>query len=281
MESVLAILLSILIFTFGAAVGSFLNVVIYRIPEGEEIFKKKSHCPACKAILSPFELIPIFSYLGLWGKCKNCGQPISLQYPIVETTTALLFLASFFLWQQKFGANPLFLPQLFHFFLIISVLISVFAIDAKHKIIPDSVVKVAIAASFILILASFLVQLFASGLLPNLLSSYAIDFSYRLASALGVSLFFILLIVVTAGRGMGWGDVKFGFWLGFAYSAPRIFQVLFLSFFTGAVFAIFLIIIKKKKFGENLPFGPFLSLAGVISLFFGEILLDWYLKGFG
>lgn len=289
-----SILLSAFTFFVGAAFGSFLNVVIFRLPKGEDIFKKRSYCPHCKKPISTFDLIPIFSFFVLLGKCRKCGKPISVQYPAVELVTACLFLASFLLWQAKFGLSWQFIPQLLHYFLIVSVLIGVFVIDAKLGIIPDKIVKFALIISALLILATYLgdflsiylglvktapelSKYFFPSLFVNQAKFAGLDFGIRLLAGVFVSILFTGLILVTAGRGMGWGDVKLGFWLGFAFSFPQTFLVLFLSFVTGAAVSIVLILSGRKKFGQTIPFGPFLAAGAAISLFAGDLILVWYL----
>ncbi len=288
----------VLVFILGAAVGSFLNVVIFRVPAGIEIFKKRSRCPNCATPLKAFELIPILSYIFQKGKCRTCGKPISIQYPAVEVVTGILFLASFINWGQKFGFVFQFLPQLFLGFLIVSVLILVFVIDLRFGIIPDQVVKFAFAGCLILILASFLWPILADflGFIlattefgkyaqgPEILAQVkfaGLDLVMRLATALLVAAFFGILILVTSGRGMGLGDVKFGFFLGFIFSLPQIFTVLFLSFVIGAVVSLLLILAKLKNFGQTVPFGPFLATASLAVLFAGDDILAWYLAIIG
>lgn len=256
---------SALVFIFGAAVGSFLNMVIFRLPKNIEIFRKRSFCPKCKATIAPFDLIPIFSYLALSGRCRYCQKKISVQYPLVETATALLFLLSFLIWEKQFGTNFSFLPQLLHLFLIVSVLIVIWIIDARFNIIPDSVLMFAILTSIALIVLS---------------GANFSDILLRLETASGAFVFFGVIILATLGRGMGAGDAKFAFWLGLIFPFPQITQVLFLSFVTGAIFAVILIVFKKAKFGQTIPFGPFLSLGALISLFFGDQILQWYLGNF-
>lgn len=292
------ILLSVLIFILGACVGSFLNVVIFRLPKGEDIFRKRSYCPNCRKRLAPIDLIPMASFLILGGRCRTCGKPISIQYPVVEAVTGILFLASFISWGEKFGFVFQFLPQLLLWFLVVSVLILVFVIDLRFGIIPDQILKFAWLGSLVLILAGYFWPILANffdltkataefgryllePLLLTQLKFAGFDLVTRLTAALLVAAFFGILILLTRGRGMGWGDVKFGFFLGFIFSLPQIFSVLFLSFVIGAGVSLILIIAKIKKFGQTVPFGPFLATASLIVLFFGERILNWYLSIIG
>lgn len=276
MESILLfITLSLLVFVIGAAVGSFLNVVIARVPKGEEIVRKWSYCPKCKKTIDVFDLIPIISYFLLLARCRNCGEPISLQYPIVEFATGSLFLLSFLTFNFQLSiSNFHLLPHLLHQFFIISVLIVVFVIDAKAGIIPDSVVKTALIVSLLFVVVG---SITATGFSQNTLAAIVAELVPRILTAASVAGFFGLLILATAGRGMGAGDAKFGFWLGFVFGIPKIIQVLFLSFVTGAVVAIFLLLTKRAKIGQTIPFGPFLAAGALVTLFAGDRILQWYL----
>ena len=256
------IAISSLVFVTGAAVGSFLNLVIFRLPKNIEIFRKRSFCPKCKVTIASFDIIPIFSYFALGGRCRSCQKKISAQYPLVEIITVLLFLVSFWAWEKRFGANLSTFPELLHLFLIVSVLIVIWVIDARHNIIPDSVLVLAIFGSIVLIILS---------------GSNFSDILLRFETAVGAFVFFGVIILATLGRGMGVGDAKFVFWLGLIFPFPQIIQVLFLSFIAGAIYAVILIVAKKAKFGQTIPFGPFLSFGALISLFFADQILQWYL----
>ena len=183
-------------FIFGLIVGSFLNCVIYRLEIGKSALKGRSFCPHCQHQLKWQDLIPIFSFLILRGKCRYCKKPIFWQYPLVELITGILFLLFF----------------IFHFsffiFIISSFLIIIFVYDLKHYIIPDKIIYPAIVIAF-------LYQLFNHwSLIINHL-----NFIY---SALGASFFFLLIVLASRGKGMGIGDIKLGFLMGLILGWPNI-----------------------------------------------------------
>ncbi len=246
------IIFDLIIFIFGLAIGSFLNCIIYRLEKNETFLKGRSYCPHCKHILGWQDLIPLFSFLILKGKCRYCQQKISWQYPLVEIATAALFLAGF---------NPQnFLFSIFYF-LITSFLIIIFVYDLKHYIILDKVI-------YPLIGITFLYQLFGSGqpLLNPLLSAFLAAF------------FFLLIVLVSRGNWMGIGDIKLAFFMGLFLGFPNILFSLFSAFFIGAIIGIGLIISGKRTLKSEIPFGPFLVTGTFLALFFGEKIINWYLN---
>lgn len=247
------------IFLFGLAIGSFLNVLIDRLPRGESVSKGRSHCEKCKKILKWHDLIPVLSFIFLKGKCRYCRTSLSFYYPAVELTTGILFAAVF---SFVGGGNINFITiinfiTVIYYLLITSSLIVIFFADLKYGIIPDKVVLPAIGAA--------LGYLFLSSQLSTL--------SYFL-SAFGACLFFLFLFLVTRGRGMGFGDVKFAFLMGLILGFPNIIIALYIAFLTGAVLGCILILWGKKKLiGESIPFGPFLVFGTGAALFFGADIL--------
>jgi len=239
-------------FIFGLIVGSFLNCVIYRLEIGKSALKGRSFCPHCQHQLKWQDLIPIFSFLILRGKCRYCKKPIFWQYPLVELITGILFLLFF----------------IFHFsffiFIISSFLIIIFVYDLKHYIIPDKIIYPAIVIAF-------LYQLFNHwSLIINHL-----NFIY---SALGASFFFLLIVLASRGKGMGIGDIKLGFLMGLILGWPNILVALFLAFLIGAIIGIGLMISRKKTLKSEVPFGPFLVTGTFLALFWGQNIINWYLN---
>jgi len=226
----------ILIFIFGLITGSFLNCVICRLFSGDNPFKGRSFCPHCHHQLSWQDLIPLFSFMVLKARCRYCHQKISWQYPLVELSTAILFVLTFH--QIHYSLS------LFYYFLIISFLIVIFVYDLKHYIISDKIIFPAIAVSFIF-------QIFRSSNLNAFLNP--------LLSAVLPALFFFSIVLISKGRGMGVGDVKLVFFIGLFLGFPNIIPALFLSFFTGALVGVILIITGKKGLKSEVPFGPFLT----------------------
>ena len=271
----------LLIFIFGLAIGSFLNVVIYRLKTKEPISNSRSHCMKCKTILNWYDLIPVFSFIFYKGKCHYCGKKISWQYPIIEVVTGLLFVfvilnnssvipnifsvipAKAGIQTWIIGSSPImtiFAGMTFEL-IIISLLIVIFVYDLKHYIIPDKIV-------FPGIIISLLYQVFNN------------NFYYPILAGLLASGFFLFLVLITKGKGMGLGDVKFVFLMGLILSWPNIIIALFLSFLFGAIIGILLIIIGKKKLKSQVPFGPFLVGSTIITMFYSCFIIDFLIKYF-
>jgi len=250
---------SILLFIFGAVVGSFLGVVIDRLPKGKTIVKGRSHCDYCKHTLSGFDLVPVISFLALRGKCRYCHSSIGWSTFLIESITGLLFVITFLFEQSSFESQLFsiaFFTSLLYYLYIVSSLIAIFFIDLEHGIIPNKIVYPAVVVSLI-----YLAAFHATSLPQYLLSSLAAFF------------FFFLLYIFTKKKGMGLGDVKFAFLMGLILGFPGIVIALYIAFLTGAFIACMLVLWRKKKFGGGtVPFGPFLVGGTLVSLFAGEIL---------
>ncbi len=243
----------ILIFILGLAVGSFINVLIDRNSTDESIIFGKSHCDNCKKNIAWYDLIPVLSFIFLFGKCRYCKSRLSLYYPTVELSTGILFVATFYF----LPSTSYFLLSILYSLFIVASLISIFFIDLKYGIIPDKIVYPAIAVSFLYLLYA----------MPYTLYSH-------LLSALGAFVFFLILFLVTRGRGMGVGDIKLAFLMGLILGFPEIVVALYLAFLTGAVAGVILILWRKKKLrGSTIPFGPFLVLGTILSLFYSDFFI--------
>jgi len=240
-----------LIFIFGLAIGSFLNLVICRLKTKETILSGRSHCPKCGTVLKWFDLIPVLSFVFSLGKCRYCGKRISYQYPIVELATGLLFALIFFYFKNTI--------DILYYSTIISLLIVIFAYDLKHYIIPDKIV-----------FPGMIIALFYQVLNNNLY--------YPILAGLLASGFFLFLVLITKGKGMGLGDVKLAGLMGLVLSWPNILIALFLSFLFGAVIGIILIIGKRKKLKSQVPFGPFLVGSTIITMFCSCFLISLLIK---
>ena len=245
------ILFNLIIFLFGLLIGSFLNCLIYRLEEGRSFLKGRSFCPRCKHELQWQDLIPIFSFLILRGKCRYCSQKISLQYPLVELATGLLFV-SFFIFHFSF-----------FIFIIACFLIIIFVYDLKYYLIPDKIIYPAIAVTF-------LYQLFRISDFKLLVNP--------LLSALPASLFFLTIVLVSRGKWMGVGDIKLAFFIGLFLGWPNILVALFLAFFIGAIIGVGLIVTGKKTLKSEVPFGPFLVAGTFMAMFWGQNIINWYLN---
>ncbi|HRY52535.1 MAG TPA: prepilin peptidase [Candidatus Portnoybacteria bacterium] len=257
----------VLIFIFGLTIGSFLNVVICRLATGEEIVKSRSHCPHCGHVLSWLDLIPLLSFILLRRRCRYCQKAISLQYPLVEIITGALFVLAY-----KFvEPNSLFIFQLALNWYIAASLVVVFVYDLRHYVIPDKVLWPAIGAAFLLAISkSWLLTGGLAGFYPYLFSAF------------GAAAFFLSLVLITRGRGMGIGDIKLAFLMGLLLGWPGIFMALFLAFFIGAAAGVLLMLLGKKTMKSQIPFGPFLVFGTMGVYFAGERFFDWlyFLLGF-
>lgn len=252
------ILYLIVFFILGSAIGSFLNVVVDRATRGESIMGR-SYCEFCRAELSTIDLVPIISFVALGARCRYCKKKLSWQYPLVETLTAVLFTFSF--WVAMTGSS-FDLVTLFYWFLLISVSVVVAVVDFKFQLIPTSFVY---GASLVSLFYNYLV-------LPSPL------FIDHLLAAFGASAFFLLIVLITRGRGMGQGDIVLAFMIGMVLGIESTIASLFLAFLTGAVVSVFLIILGRKKFGNTVPFAPFLIFGFIFCLFWGQAFLAWYFK---
>ena len=268
-------MLYFLIFIFGLSVGSFLNVVICRLETGESIISSRSHCPQCGAVLKWYDLIPLLSFIFLFGKCRFCRKKISWQYPAVEIATGLLFLSvilsvpSVILSEAKnlavFIQDPSLTLRMIFYLITICFLIIIFVYDLRHYIISDKIVLPAITIAFIYQL---------SNLYPNPVEEYKLLIPYLLA-ALGASSFFLLLVLFSRGKWMVMGDVKLDFLMGLILGWPNILTALFLAFFSGAIIGVALIIFGKKGLKSQIPFGPFLSGATILVMLCGQYSVNW------
>ncbi len=243
-------------FLFGAMIGSFLNVCIYRLPREESIVTPGSHCPQCQRPIRFYDNIPLVSYLLLRGKCRYCGAPISPQYPLVEGLTALSSLCLF----VKFGPSWSYL----FYFVFIAGLIPITIIDLYHQIIPN-VISVP-------------------GIGVGLLASFFLPQMTFFDSLLGVLVGGGTLFLVATGyqwlfkrEGMGLGDVKLLAMIGGFLGWKSVILTIFLSSLIGSVSGILLMLMRGKNLKYAIPFGPFLSAGAVLSLFYGERITRWYL----
>jgi len=265
------------VFIFGLFIGSFLNVLSDRFPKGEAVVKGRSHCDKCRKTLVWHDLIPLLSFVFLKGKCRYCKTSLSFYYPIVELTTGILFMlttffvfngSQFFPLRQVFEEQAIFnfqlLIPLIYYLFIVSSLIVIFFADLKYGIIPDKIIFPVIFISIIYLILN---------------TQYAV--LSHLFSALGACLFFLFLslIKIKKRESMGIGDVKFAFLMGLILGFPNIIVSLYIAFLTGAIVGCILILWRKKRvFGTSIPFGPFLVTGTLGAIFYGEILIQGFLR---
>ena len=247
--------MTVLIGLVGAAIGSFLNVVIYRLPLGESIVSPGSRCPSCERPLAPWENIPVVSWLILRGRCRTCGTKISPQYPLVELLTAAAFAGVALtrgvdedLWLQ--------LP-------FVAMLVAVAGIDLEHKIIPN---KIVLPAAIYAVAVAAVVE---RSHLPELLIAGAAAFTFLLVAALAYP------------AGMGMGDVKLAGVMGL-YLGLSVIPAMLVAFLAGSVVGIGIMAKHGTAEGRKrgVPFGPFLALGGIVALLCGPELIDLYRDNF-
>ncbi|MDP2641473.1 MAG: prepilin peptidase [Candidatus Yanofskybacteria bacterium] len=245
-----------MIFGVGLSAGSFVNALVFRLEHGRSLLGR-SQCPQCGQQLSWTDLIPFISFLLLRGKCRSCKSTISLQYPIVEFATGLLFLLLYI------HVISLSFPQIVVLFGIVTLLAAIFLYDLKHMLIPDVLLYPAIGLAL-------LWRFFESWPLSHG------EWAHLAASALGAAFFFFLIYALSKGRAMGFGDVKLAFFMGLFLSWPSLLVALFFAFFSGAFVGITLVGRKKKALRSEIPFGPFLIAGTFFALLWGKDIFDWY-----
>lgn len=240
---------------FGLVIGSFLNVVIHRLPRGESIVRPASRCPGCGRPIRAPDNIPVLSWLLLRGRCRSCGMRISAVYPAVELLTAALFV----LYLRRFGPTWGLIPQL----ALASAMIAVVFIDLEHWIIPDAITLPGMGAG-----------LLATPLLPHTLQEGVIGL-------VGGGLFFYLVAEISfrilKREGIGGGDIKLAAMMG-AFLGWRLLTVaIFLALLTGSAVGLALMAAGKRGRKDAIPFGPFLASGTVLAGLWGERLIGWYL----
>lgn len=263
------LIISLILFFLGAAVGSFLNVVIYRSLNHESWVTGRSRCDHCRKKISWYDNIPLFSYLILRAKCRFCKKPIALTHPVVEVLVGSLFVwwymtgAFFFTLTQK----PFAVLQPVFWLIVGIILVAIFVTDYLYYIIPDAFVILLLVLTII-----YRLSLVGFGIMQ--VSDFMMAFVGMILSVSFIgSLWFF-----TKGKGMGFGDVKLMVPLSLLLGWPSVMVGLFLSFIIGGVMGIFLLLLKKKKIGQVVPFGPFLIMGTFISLIWGDQILSWYLS---
>lgn len=248
METMLTVLFGLI----GAAVGSFLNVCIDRLPAGRSLAYPSSHCDACQRRLTPLDLIPVASYLWLRRRCRYCQAPIPQRVFWVELGTGLLFA---FIYRQLGPGTELAVTMFYSaLFIVLGV------IDLKHKLLLNKIIYPA--AGIALIINALLPQ--PPGIVSGLIGG-------------GIGFTILLIPALISPRGMGFGDVKMAALIGLVTGFPLVFVALMLGIIGGGLAAILLLLFKIKGRKEAIPFGPFLSLATLVTLLWGNQILGWYL----
>ena len=241
-------------FLFGLVIGSFLNVVIARVPDGRSIMSPPSACPACGGLIRWRDNVPVLSWLWLRARCRNCEAKISWRYPAVELVTAVLFALA----ARRIGPAL----DLGAALLLLAALVAITGIDLDHQIIPDVITLPGIAVG-----AGLAVALHPAAWLDTVLGILV-----------GGGLF--LVIILASRGGMGGGDMKLGAMMGAFLGWKLVLLAILLGVFAGGAVAIALLVTGAKGRKDPVPFGPFLALGAAVSLLWGHDLLGWYLSRF-
>ncbi len=284
------------LFLFGLGFGSFLNVIAFRYNRSEttndpnlqmrRLMGGRSHCMKCKRTLQWFDLVPILSFLFLRGKCRTCKSKISWQYPVVELVAGILFVfIPMFLRSELLGSSDLFALVFVAFWIFVFlVLLLMSVIDLRHYIIPDKINIVLFFSGFLAIAFRMFLPLFQQ----FFIGEYALVFgmfgrsnlltlgAYHIVGSLIAGGFFWAVHALSKGRGMGFGDVKLAFALGFLLGWPDIFFAMIFSFLLGGAWSVFALLFRGYGMKSRLPFGPFFALGILWLVFFGEATLRWY-----
>jgi leader peptidase (prepilin peptidase)/N-methyltransferase len=240
----------------GLSIGSFLNVCIYRLPRGESLMWPASHCTSCGRPLSWYENVPVIGWLALRGRCRTCGERISIVYPIVELVTGIVFVCGYLI----YGWTPLLAVRL----LFACAMIVLFVIDLQHQILPNVITLPGIVIGFVL---SFLLP---PGWIPSLLGIL-----------LGGGVLFAIMEAYARARGyegLGMGDVKMLAMIGAFLGWPLMLLTLVLASFAGSVIGVAMIASRRGGMKTALPFGTFLAVGALVAAVVGDAMLAWYLS---
>jgi len=247
-----------LFFLLGLEIGSFLNVCIDRLPRGESIVKPPSHCEACGHRLAAKDLIPLFSYLWLRGRCRYCGASIPGKLFYVELVSGVIY--AFLYW--KYGLTPELGAMIFY----AALFTIIFMVDLEKGVILNKIVYPAMVIAVILGVL---------GIQPEL-PQWPVEGIANVAMGGGVGFLFFFVVAMASRGGMGWGDVKLAGLIGLATGFPMVLVAIVLGAGLGAIVGVVLMAIRKKGMKSLIPFGPFLSVATMVTLIWGGDMLNWY-----
>jgi leader peptidase (prepilin peptidase) / N-methyltransferase len=241
-----------IVLLYGLLIGSFLNVCIYRIPRGESISFPPSHCAVCDKRLKWYDLFPVFSFVFLRGKCRYCGDKISIKYPAVELFTAVLFCLIYL----KYGLTF----EFFKFAVLAAILIVIGIIDFETTDVYTKVTVFGIAVGILFLITGYF--LYEIGPLD-----------YIIGGIVGGG---VIALIVILTKGMGWGDVEICLICGLFIGIKHTVLMLILSFLTGGIIGILLILLGIKSRKDYVPFGPFIAIASLLSILLGDKILNLY-----
>lgn len=251
----------LIVFLLGLAIGSFLNVAVYRLKAGKSFLKGRSYCDFCKKQINWQDNVPLLSFLVLKGKCRYCQKKIPLEYFLIELLTGLGFLGIYWFWKANYGWDLDSILLLVYWLVLFSGSLALAVYDFKTMLIADEILLPLILTAFL--------RLFWSN-------------QWQILPAAFLSMGFLGLIwLVTRGKGMGFGDVKLAFLMGLVLGWPKIVVAYFLAFLTGALVGVILVLIKKMKMKGKIAFGPFLVMGMLVAKLWGDRIWSWYMGMLG
>lgn len=257
---------TIVVFIVGTCIGSFLNVAIFRTHEGQSVIRGRSKCRVCEVPIRAGDLVPVLSYLRLRGRCRSCRSVISWQYPAVELVMGFLFVAFYLMvvtrWGDNLGAFLMALHVL-RYWVFAAYLVIIFVYDLRHMLIIDRFTVPAMILAIVL----------------NLWAGTVPAWSL-LVGACVLAGFFWVQLLVSRGTWVGGGDIRMGALMGFMLGLEQGLVALFIAYVLGAVIGVVMMASGKATRKTPVPFGSFLAVATLVTLFVGQPLIDWYLNLF-
>ncbi|MEE8603448.1 prepilin peptidase [Euzebya tangerina] len=264
----MAVLTAVICGVFGLLFGSFGNVVIHRVPEGQSVVSPPSACPGCGNSITPRDNIPVLSWLVLRGRCRNCGEPISVRYPIVELASAALFALTGYVFASADPPDFWVLPGML---LFVWVLLIVSVIDVETRRIPNAITYTLTPALAVLLVSAAVLN----GEPGRALTA--------VAGGAGAFVFLLILALIKPG-GMGFGDVKYAAFLGLGLGYVSLGSVLigiFGAFLVGSLVSVALLALTDRSRKDKVPFGPFLSVGAFVGILIGPALVEAYTSAVG
>jgi len=259
---------SIILFIIGTVIGSFLNVLIYRIPIGKDFISGRSSCPKCYKVIPWYGLFPVFSYVFQRGKCLFCKEKISIQYPVIETISGLIFVGTSMFLYSPFLSIPDLTYWLFYI-AIIEITLLLFVIDLKHFILPDSLVL-----SLLVAFGAYYLTTQILGISPDYVQS-SLTIQNRLLGSLVIGGALFLLWFLSKGRALGFGDVKLMSVLGIIFGLKGGIIIFYMAMFIGLIVGLFLIFFKQADLKTKVPFGTFIGLSVLTYIFFYNQIISY------
>ncbi len=257
----------IFVFVIGAVIGSFMSCWLCRIHNEKSVLIGRSRCEGCDKILKWFELLPVISFVAQRGRCRSCNSNIHLQDPFIELVLGLLFVGAYII------ANELGLPSvetvlmIITYWIAMSVLVAVFVYDARWQIIPDKIMIPGIMS--VLVLEMIFIAISET-------STISVLYNSLIAMAVGGG-FFLVQFVISDGKWIGGGDIRLGAFMGLVLGWPHIITALMIAYIVGAIVSVGIVLARRKKFSSHIAFGTFLSFAAVVTLFWGNDIVAWYI----